>query len=51
MKLRIRIRGLKDGRFRVSYYWSIWEPTYHEYFDNAEEVAVFLAEIVKNTKW
>lgn len=51
MKLRIRVRHMQDGRFKVSYCWHWWEPYHIEYFDNVEELGVFLAELAKNTKW
>lgn len=51
MRLRMRVRRLQDGRFMLSYWWHLYEGTHREYFENAEELGVFLAELVKNTKW
>ena len=49
--LFLRVRKLADGRFRVSYYWSIWEFTNREYFKTEEEASEFIAELIKNTRW
>ena len=51
MELRMRVRRLEDGRFVVGYWWHWRERTHREYFDTAEELGVFLAELAKNTKW
>lgn len=53
--LYLRVRKLADGRFRVSYYWSIWEFTNREYFrptfKTEEGASEFIAELIKNTRW
>jgi hypothetical protein len=49
--LYLRVRKLADGRFRVSYYWSVWEFTNREYFKTEEEASEFIAELIKNTRW
>lgn len=49
--LYLRVRQLADGRFRVSYYWSVWENTNREYFKTWEEVGIYITDLVKNTRW
>lgn len=49
--LRLRIKQLRDGRFKVQYYWSIWETTNIEYFENKDALISFLTKMVKRTMW
>lgn len=50
MKLRIKIRKMKDGRFYIKYYWNWWEDTHKEY-KTKEELLPFIEKLVKNTEW
>lgn len=53
--LRLRVRILPDGRFRVAYswlnFWSVFPLICHEYFNTEEEVEGFISKLLKNTKW
>lgn len=51
MALVIKIRKLDDGRFKISYCWHWLELYNREYFDNEEEAAKFISNLMKNTKW
>jgi hypothetical protein len=55
IKLRLCVRKLEDGRFRVRYQWFHWYSLaledHKEYFKTEAEAAAFVSDLVTKTRW
>lgn len=55
IKLRVGVKKLHDGRFRVRYswvHWYTWEAEIStEYFNTEAEAASFVSALVTKTRW